>query len=346
MTLSHKPATPRPRATMREVAERSGTSLKTVSRVVNEEEGVSQELIDRVKDAIIELDYRPNLSAGALRRNDGKTQTIGLLVENISNPFSSALHRAIEEVARSRGVVVFAGSLDEDPQRERELTDAFAARRVDGLIVVPAGDDQSYLAVERQAGTALLFVDRPPRGLIGDTVLSTNRSGAYQATSHLISHGHKRIAYIGDYATIHTGAERLAGYKKALKAAGIEINERFILQGFHTSEEARIALRGLLTSGDAPTAVFASQNLVTLGAIRALRDLQLSHSIALVGFDDIAEADLLDPPVTLVTQDVAAMGERAAELLFARLDGDDSDYQEIEIKTTLTARGSGEILPR
>jgi LacI family transcriptional regulator len=331
---------------MREVAERSGTSLKTVSRVVNEEEGVSQELIDRVKDAIIELDYRPNLSAGALRRNDGKTQTIGLLVENISNPFSSALHRAIEEVARSRGVVVFAGSLDEDPQRERELTDAFAARRVDGLIVVPAGDDQSYLAVERQAGTALLFVDRPPRGLIGDTVLSTNRSGAYQATSHLISHGHKRIAYIGDYTTIHTGAERLAGYKKALKAAGIEINERFILQGFHTSEEARIALRGLLTSGDAPTAVFASQNLVTLGAIRALRDLQLGHSIALVGFDDIAEADLLDPPVTLVTQDVAAMGERAAELLFARLDGDDSDYQEIEIKTTLTARGSGEILPR
>ena len=331
---------------MREVAELSGTSLKTVSRVINGEDGVSQELIERVREAAAQLDFRPNLSAGALRRNDGKTKTIGLLVENISNPFSSALHRAIEEVARSRGVVVFAGSLDEDPERERELTDAFAARRVDGLIVVPAGDDQSYLATERESGTALLFVDRPPNGLIADSVLSSNRDGAFTATAHLISHGHKKIAYIGDYATIHTGAERLAGYRKALKEYGIALNEKMVLQGFHTSEEARIALRGLLTSQDRPTAVFASQNLVTLGAIRALRDLQLSHEIALVGFDDISEADLLDPPVTLVTQDVAAMGERAAELLFARLDGDDSEYMSIEIETTLTPRGSGEILPR
>jgi len=336
---------PRPRATMREVAELSGTSLKTVSRVINNEGYVSEELVKRVHDAAEKLEYRPNFSAGALRRNDGKTKTIGLLLENISNPFSSGLHRSIEEVARKRGVVVFAGSLDEDEERERELTEAFIARRVDGLIIVPTGGDQSYLLPERKAGTALLFIDRPPAKFQGDVVVSTNKEGARQATAHLITYGHKRIAYIGDYATITTGAERLSGYRQALAEAGIRVEDELILQGFHNSEDAEIAVKELFARKNPPTAIFASQNLVTMGAIRALRRLKLQHKIALVGFDDIAEADLLDPPVTLVTQDVFAMGANAAELLFQRLDGDDSPFHHLEIETTLTIRGSGEIRP-
>ena len=330
---------------MREVAERAGASIKTVSRVINGEGNVNPDLIERVMSAVRELDYRPNLQAGFLRRSDGKTQTIGLLVENISNPFSSALHRAIEDVARKRDVIVFAGSLDEDTHRERELTSAFFSRRVDGLIIVPAGDDHAYLGKEQGAGTPLVFLDRPPVNLDADSVVATNFDGGFAATMHLIKQGHRRIAYIGDYATIYTGAQRLAGYRKALEVSNIAYDESIVLQGSHSSGDAQISISAILASSNCPTAIFASQNLVTIGAIRTLHHMGLADSIALVGFDEIAEADLLSPAITLVTQDVVMMGESAAELLFKRLDGHDGPYEKRVIPTVLTARGSGEIAP-
>jgi len=335
----------RMRATMKQVAELSGASLKTVSRVINDEGNVNPELAARVMKAVEALGYRPNLQAGFLRRSGGKTQTIGLLLENISNPFSAALHRAIEDVASARNVIVFAGSLDEDVERERALTDAFLSRRVDGLILVPTGDDQSYLLPEQEAGTPIVFLDRPPNSIDADSVIATNEAGGFEATMHLIRHGHRRIAYVGDYETIYTGAQRLAGYKKALEVESIAYDPSIVLQGFHSPHQAHSSLMHLLRRGDRPTAIFASQNFVTLGAIRALRELQLHHQIALVGFDDIAEADLLDPPLTLITQDVATMGERAAQILFERLDGSTSPYRQIVVPTTLTPRGSGEIPP-
>jgi LacI family transcriptional regulator len=331
---------------MREVAERAGASIKTVSRVINGGGNVNPELLERVMSAVRELDYRPNLQAGFLRRSDGKTQTIGLLVENISNPFSSALHRAIEDVARKRSVIVFAGSLDEDTHREQELTSAFFARRVDGLIIVPAGDDHAYLSKEQDAGTPLVFLDRPPVNLDADSVVATNFDGGFAATMHLIKHGHRRIAYIGDYATIYTGAQRLAGYKKALEVSNIAYDETIVFQGSHSSADAQASLYGVFGGSASPTAIFASQNFVTMGAIRTLHQLGLQGSVALVGFDDISEADLLSPAITLVTQDVTAMGESAAELLFKRLDGDDGDYEKKVIPTVLTPRGSGEISPK
>ena len=335
----------RARATMKEVAELSGSSLKTVSRVINGEGNVNPDLAQRVMDAVATLGYRPNLQAGFLRRSGGKTQTIGLLLENISNPFSAALHRAIEDVASARNVIVFAGSLDEDVDRERDLTDAFISRRVDGLIIVPTGDDQSYLAAEQEAGTPIVFLDRPPRMIEADSVIATNEEGGYEATMHLIRHGHKRIAYVGDYESIYTGAERLKGYKRALSSEGLAIDDSIILQGFHSPHQAHASLTHMLRRSDRPTAIFASQNFVTLGAIRALRETQLQHTVALVGFDDIPEADLLDPPLTLVTQDVAAMGGRAAQILFERLDGSASPFKSAVFPTSLTPRGSGEIAP-
>jgi LacI family transcriptional regulator len=330
---------------MQEVASLAGASLKTVSRVINGEGNVNPDLAKRVQDAVVQLGYRPNLQAGFLRRSGGKTQTIGLLLENISNPFSAALHRAIEDVATPRNVIVFAGSLDEDVDRERQLTDAFISRRVDGLIIVPTGDDQSYLRAEQAAGTPIVFLDRPPRQMEADSVIATNEEGGFDATLHLIRHGHKRIAYVGDYESIYTGAERLKGYRRALESEGIAVDDSIIFQGFHSPHQAHSSLTHMLHRADRPTAIFASQNFVTLGAIRALRETGLQHEVALVGFDDIPEADLLDPPLTLVTQDVAAMGERAAQILFERLDGSTSPYKTSIFPTSLTPRGSGEISP-
>ena len=166
------------RPTMRDVAHRAGVSLKTVSRVVNSEPGVSPALTARVQSAIDELGFRPNAGASNLRRADGKTATVGLLLQNVGNPFSSALQRAVEDIAVPRGVMVFSASLDEDPRREREFAHAFTIRRADGLIIAPTGLDMRYLAGELRAGTAIVCVDRVAVNLPVDSVVTTNARGS------------------------------------------------------------------------------------------------------------------------------------------------------------------------
>jgi LacI family transcriptional regulator len=334
---------PRQRPTMRDVAALSGVSIKTVSRVVNNEGGVSPDLVERVNEAARKLDYQRNLSASSLRRGDGRTETIGLLLENVANPFSSALHRAVEDVARDHGVLVFAGSVDEDPWRERGLTGAFIARRVDGLIVVPTGSDQSYFAKERESGTHVVFVDRPPALLDADYVVTDNVAGARVGVRHLIAHGHRRIGYIGDLSTISTARERLAGYHEALAEAGIAVDPSIVMQDQRTSDDAEAAVERLLARDDAPTAIFTAQNLVTIGALRALRRAKAHRSIAVVGFDELPVVDLIDPGPTLVVQDVVGLGSTAAELLFRRVQGYDAPPQHVVLPATLVVRGSGEI---
>ncbi len=337
-------AGPRPRPTMRDVAALARVSLKTVSRVINGEPTVAPELTARVHRAAATLDYRPNLTARSLRSSDGRTRTIGVLLEDVANPFSSAFHRAVEDIANSRGVAVFAGSVDEDPRRERALALALVARRVDGLIIVPAGDDQSYLATEQRSGLSLVFADRPPRLLRADTVVSDNAGGAHKAVRHLIAAGHRRIGFLGDLSQIQTAADRFAGYAKALSSAGIGLDGELVRMNLHNAQAAEAAARELM-AGPRPTALFPTQNLVTIGVIRALRKLGLHARVAVIGFDDIMLADLLQPPVSVIAQDPAAIGAKACEVLFRRMDGDTSPAQTQSIPTRLIARGSGEIPP-
>ncbi len=329
---------------MRDVAALARVSLKTVSRVVNGEATVGPELAARVQRAADALDYRPNLTARNLRSSGGRTRTIGLVLENVANPFSSALHRGVEDVARARGVAVFAGSVDEDPRRERALARALVTRRVDGLIIVPAGDDQSYLANEQRAGLSLVFADRPPRLLRADAVMSDNAVGAQTAVRHLIELGHTRIGFLGDLRRIASAADRFTGYSEALTASGIELDEALIRFDLANADAAEAATRSLLADSK-PTAVFAAQNLITIGALRALRAIGISRRVALVGFDDLLLADMLEPAVTVVAQDPAAIGAKACEVLFRRMDGDDSPEQKHTIPTRLIVRGSGEIVP-
>jgi LacI family transcriptional regulator len=331
---------------MRDVAALAGVSLKTVSRVINGESTVDPALAARVRRAAMRLDYQPNLAARSLRSLGGKTRSIGLLLENVANPFSSALHRAVEDLARLRGVAVLAGSLDEEPRREHELVRALVARRVDGLLIVPTGEDHGYLANERRAGVSIVFVDRPPRLFSADVVLSENTIGARAATLHLVAGGHRRIAYLGDLRSIQTAADRTVGYTQALLESGIALDERLIVHDLHDAESAEAAARALLIAPEPPSALFTTQNLITIGAIRALRALDQHHRVALVGFDDFTLADLLEPPVTVVAQDPARLGRLACEILFERMDGDDSPPRRVAVPTRLIARGSGEIPPQ
>jgi LacI family transcriptional regulator len=337
---------PRRRPTMVDVAALAGVGLKTVSRVVNAEPGVSPSLEARVREAIAQLNYRRDANAATLRRLGRKTQTIGLVLEDVSNPFSSALHRAVEDTARKRGVMVFAGSCDEDPERERDLIGSMRERRVDGIIVVPASHDHTYLYEERRAGTALVFVDRPAAHLDADSVVSDNGGGGRIATEHLLKHGHRRIGFLGDLLSITTAAERLRGYRAALERGAVEIDERLVRSDLRDADSAAAAIDELLSLAEPPTAFFTSQNLLTIGGLKALRRVGLQQRIALIGFDDVPLADIVQPAVSVVAQDPQALGRRAAELLFRRLDGDDSRAVHEVLPVTLIARGSGELLPR
>jgi LacI family transcriptional regulator len=330
---------------MREVAALAGVSLKTVSRVVNREVGVSPELAARVTRAAAQLDYRPNLTASNLRRADQRTATIGMVVEDVANPFVADVHRGVEDVARERGVAVMASSLDRDPESEREVVSAFASRRVDGLILVPTAREQGYLATELRSGWPIVCVDRHPRGVEVDAVVSNNREATMEGVAHLIAHGHRRVAFLGGDSRLSTARDRHDGYLAAMAAAGAGVRDAWVRLDALTEADASDLARQMLALDEPPTAFFTAQNLITMGTLRALREQGLERRIALVGFDDFVLADLLQPAVTVVAQDARAIGHLAAELLFRRMDAPGDPTMTHVVPSRLVARGSGEIRP-
>jgi len=344
MSAPQPGSAPKVRATIRDVAALAGVGTKTVSRVINDEANVSPQTRARVQRAVLALNFKPNQGAGALRRGDRKTLTLGLLVDAVDNPFSALINRAVETVAYGRDTAVLAASSDNDPGRERIMVDAFTRRRVDGLILNTVTEDQGYLQSEREQGTPLVFVDRPPNGLLADAVITNNYEAAVEATRHLISNGHRHIAHLGDEPTTSSTRGRRRGFSDAMAEAGLADTAREVT-AVRSGQDAYAAVHGLLQLDHPPTALFTSHYLLTLAAIRALHDLRLQGTVALIGFDDIVLADLVHPGITVMAQDPTRLGTLAAERLFARLDGDVSAVQTVVVPAVLIARGSGEIPP-
>jgi LacI family transcriptional regulator len=330
-------------STMRDVAVVARVSIKTVSRVVNDEPGVSPELVARVTQAIRMLGYQHNTTASNLRRNGQRTLTIGLLLDDVANPFSSALHRAIEEVAHRHNTLVFAVSSDQEDAREDRLIRAMATRRVDGLIIVPNSQSAVGLQQFLRLPRPVVCVDRPAVVPHVDSVIADNRSGVRAAIHHLAASGHRRIAFLGDREMIWTAIERYLGYIEALALEGLTLDRQLVRQNLSSIAAAEQATLDLLTLEAPPSAFFTGQNLITVGALRALQRQGQQQRIALVGFDDLLLADLLTPPVSVVSQNPVAMGQTAAELLFARLTDPSLPPRQIILPTHLLARGSGEI---
>ncbi|MER5493542.1 LacI family DNA-binding transcriptional regulator [Streptomyces sp. NPDC002454] len=330
------------RPTMKDVATRAGVGLKTVSRVVNGEPGVTPDTGRRVQEAIDALGFRRNDSARVLRK--GRTSTVGLVLEDLADPFYGPLSRAVEEVAREHDALLINGSSAQDPARERDLALSLCARRVDGLLMIPAGQDHRYLEPELKAGVATVFVDRPAGGIEADTVLSDNYGGARAGVAHLIAHGHRRIGFIGDQPSVHTTEERLRGYLAAMADAGIPVAEPWTSLGPTAPERVRVAAEAMLTGTEPVTALFTGNNRVTVTVIRVLAGWR--RPVALVGFDDVELAELLTPGLTAVAQDAARLGRIAAERLFTRLAaGSALPPERVVLPTRLVARGSGEIPP-
>ncbi len=319
---------------MADVASLAAVSIKTVSRVVNDEPGVRSETASRVKAVIDELGFHRHEGASMLRK--GRSTSIGLIVEDLANPWYSLLAAAMEREARGRGHFLISTSAEGSPARESQLVDALFARRVEGLVVVPASPVASAEIISAAREIPVVCVDRPLPGLNADTVLSDNEGGVRSAVEHLVAHRHQRIGFLGDDVAVWTARRRLAAFCASLDALGIATPSHTRLGPFAPGEVSALLARW--THGpEGITAVITSNNRVTMQVISAVRNGGLD--LVVIGYDDFELADFLDPPVTCVHQDPASLGERAIQQLFARLDGERGEPRTFVIPTRLIVRG-------
>jgi LacI family transcriptional regulator len=327
--------------TIRDVARAAGVSTATAARALGGYGHASPAARRKVNESARELGYRPNVVARALVSR--ATTTVGLVVGDIENPFFAAAARGLADVMDAHGYTVLLANADEDAGRERRAVDALRARQVDGMVVVPApGASPEHLAELVAAGVPLVLLDRAVVGVAADSVLVRNVAGARAAVAHLAGLGHRRIGVVSDSPDITSSAERIQGYRQALRAAGIAPEPGLISIGGPTRDDGEAAALRLLDRPDRPTAVFTANNFMTVGALRAARSLALSipEDVALVGFDDLDWTTLVQPPVTVVRQPVADLGRVAGERLLRRLEGDAGPPKRIRLDANLIVRGS------
>ncbi|WP_092757791.1 LacI family DNA-binding transcriptional regulator [Rhodoferax sp. OV413] len=323
------------RPTMHDVARLAGVSIKTVSRVVNNEPRVNPETGAKVSKAIQELGFRRNEQARSLRPGQA-SGLLGLVTSDMSNPFYSAIACGIEEVAQQRGYFVLTASSEEDASREQRLIESLLQHNIDGLMIVPAVGDHQYLSPTLLRDVPAVALDRPGHAQM-DSVLLDNREGALQAVTALIGEGHRRIAMIDGYPQVYTGAERIAGYAAALRQHQIEQVPDLIMTGHHGELQAEAAMDRLFRLGDPPTAVFTTNNRITLGVLRAMK--RWNRWLAVASFDDFELADMLHIPILVVRYNAVEMGRKAAELLFHRLEDPQTTARTCYVPVEVVIRG-------
>jgi len=312
---------------MVDVAREAGVALKTVSRVVNDEPGVSPATAERVHRAIARLRYRRNDLARRLRSH-APTATIGLVVEDLTDPRSAAILGGVEDVVRELGWLVVAAGCGQDPAREQQLVAAMVERQVDGLLVAPAAADHRYLRTEVRRGTPVAFLDRPPGGIDADTVLLDDRGGARAGVAALLRAGHGRVGVVGG-SPVGPVANRLAGWRDALGPAADGILVRLGVSGVAAAEAAAAAL---LAGLDPPSALFALGAGLAPGVVRAA---VAKGGVEVLVFGRLALADLLPLPVWVVDYDAGELGRRGVELLLDRLDGNAGPARRVVVPTAL-----------
>ncbi|GAA2530487.1 LacI family DNA-binding transcriptional regulator [Rarobacter incanus] len=326
--------------TLAMVAQLAGVSLKTASRAINGEKHVAKETRERVLSVAENVGFRINAMASLLKRGV-TTPVVSLITGDLSNPFYSMVAKGVEHEIRSHGIRLTIASSDEEPEAERELVRDFIDQRVYGLLVVSTLDSHGEYEAYQNRGVPLVFLDRPAVGLAADSFVLDNYAGAYEGTAHLISHGHTKIGYLGDYPRLRTRQLRFEGYQAAMVEAGIPDPLRWASNSAHDVDSAFAATKALLTLPEPPTAVFAGNNQITIGALQAIT--QFAPETALVGFDDFALSDLLG--VTTISHDPTEMGRLAAKRVLARSGVRAQSCEETVLPTALRKRGSGERPP-
>ena len=332
-------------STISDVAKRAGVSTMTVSRVVNHSGYISQETQERVEKAIAELGYVPNALARSLRFK--KTKTIALVVSDITNPLFTTIARGVEDAASENGFSVIYCNTDESPHEESEYLYTLLAKQVDGILLVPARSSRESITFLQERKEPVVVLDRRVSGVKVDTVRCDSIDGAYQLTRHLLDLGHRRIAVISGPAEASTAADRVAGYRQALDEAGVEIDPQLICFGQFVQASGYQMVQQVLSVTPRPTAIFAANNFISIGAYHALRDagLRIPEDVSLVTFDDLPASLVLEPFLTVADQPAYDMGHKGTELLLARLAGEGpSDPQDIILPVRIIVRKSSRKL--
>lgn len=326
-------------ATIYDVARHAKVSAATVSRVVNGRATVDQVLAERVRQAMRELDYRPNAVARNLRRST--TTLWAVVISDIGNPFFTSMVRGVEDVAQRNGYSVVLCNSDEDPTKEGTYVSAALAERMAGVIISPTGIS-THVKRLVDAGTPVVVIDRELKGMSVDTVLVDNEHGAEIATSHLLDVGYKRIACITGPRKLSTAVRRLKGYQRALKAHGAVGGETLIRYSDFREEGGYQAMASLLDQGAKPDAVFAANNLMTVGAVECLvdRGIDIPARMGVVGFDELPWAHLVRPSLTTVAQPTYELGRTAALLLTERIAEPGRPPSTVTLHTQLHIRDS------
>jgi LacI family transcriptional regulator len=335
MVASGSPGLNRP--TLRDVAALSGVSLKTASRVLNGEPHVSAATADKVRVAAQRLGFRRNAIARDLRAG-ARSSLVGLIISDLANPFYSRVARGAERRLRASGLQLITASSNEDPELEHTLVAEMLERRVSAMLIVTSATDHGYLETERRLGLPVVFLDRVPEDVVADTIVLDNDGGVHRAVQYLLENEHRRIGLVGDLVRLATFRERVAAFEAAMTEAGIRDWRRYVRADCHDVAAAQRAVRELLAIDPPPTALLTTNNLITTGALRALRGV--TDPPALVGFDDFDLADVLG--LTVIGHDPERMGELGAEQIVTRLAGADGPARRVRLPTELIERDSAE----
>jgi LacI family transcriptional regulator len=328
--------------TLHEVARRAGVSAMTVSRVVNGRGRVDSETRQRVEEAIQALDYVPNRIARGLISQ--KTQTIGIIVPDIVNPFFAPVVRGAESAARKAGYRILLCNSEGDLRLEREYIEDLVAHRVEGLLLAPASDrSRSSILSLLRGGFPLVLIDRALPDADCDLIVSDNAQGARRLIEHLIAIGHREIAHVSDAEDTSTGRERLRGYREALEAAGIPFQPELVIRTTVDRIGGYRAAQEILARDPLPTAIFAVNNMTAVGTMEALRERSLSvpKDMGLVCFDDVEHLAVLSPILTVIDQPAETFGSLGVQLLLERMTGKASSRpRRIILQTDLIVRQS------
>ena len=324
-----------------DVADAAGVSLRTASRVLNDDHRVAADTRSRVLETMRSLNFQPDAVARSLR--SGTDVSIGFVVESIADPFFSDVIDSVETAMARHGRPVLVASTHRDDLRAQQVVERMLHRRVAGLLLAPTGGDHSWLRPDR---TPLVLIDRAAAGVSADVIDIDDRQAADDAVTHLIRHGHQRIAYVGDTSAIPTSSARLEGYRQALTRHGLPVLENLVRSNSSSSREAAEAIGQLLDSADAAafTAVFSATTRTSLGIVPVLH-ARARTDIAFVGIGDFAMADALTPAITVVDHSGARLGVAAADRLIARLADPTLAVEHIRLPAAIIERGSGEIRP-
>ncbi|HSR29659.1 MAG TPA: LacI family DNA-binding transcriptional regulator [Anaerolineae bacterium] len=325
---------------MRDVAERAGVSVTTVSHVINDTRPVSDELRRRVLASMANLGYQPNRLARSLRR--GQTHTIGMIIPDSANPFFAEMARGVEDTSFENGYSVILCNSDGDLNKELLYTNVLTEKRVDGILFVAAGLSTDRIRDLQTQRTPLVVVDRDLPDAAVDSVLTDNAQGGWLAARHLIDLGHRRIACITGPSDVTPSAERVTGYRQAMKKAGIPVDESLVVKGDFQYDSAYRASIQLLQIKDPPTAIFACNDLMAVAVMSAAlaEGRQVPGDLSVVGFDDVRLAAFANPPLTTIAQPKYEMGVVAATMLLERMRDLEMPAHRRVFETNLVTRRS------